>query len=263
MRWSPCKNCPADQEDTQDDDYLGELQRKELALKQKEKELLKKDKILQRKITKFNKRKKNKAKNNLKAATKLRDARKMLLLTVDTKDKVRKCAKHSCKRNKSYARNDNIMQRKNRLAKVKRGSCSPVRYFSDLINKPRECSHGKKRQPSKETDLHLRKLFCRLTSCKYLNTDRGCSTCKSGQKSSRTSYWDSAAGDCYLMSMRRPPQLWLYNRCPQLYPQYLSARQQCKNVKNLSLCLVAILLLTPCLLCLQLCKCCFCACCTE
>lgn len=265
MKWNSCKNCTANIDSLQaDEECLSELQRKEVYLMRKEQELLKRDKILQRKISKFNKRKQNKAKNDLKAAAKLRHARNKLLLTLDTKEKVKKCDIRTCKKlNKTHAQGS-TKQRKKRVENV-RETRGPLQYLNNLLTRPCLSAHGKKRI-FKEPDSCLRKLFGKPSLCKYQNknTDRGYnSPGKSGQESRRESYWERAAGDCYLMSMRRPPQLWLYNRWPHFYPQYLDTKQQCKNCKHLLFFVAGILFWTPCLLCLELCKCCFCACCTE
>lgn len=266
MKWTHCKNYPINIKDSGDEEYFSEIQRKELSLRQKEKELLKKEKILQRKICKFNKRKKNKAKNDLKAAAKLRDARKKLLFTLDTKEKVQTCDMRTCKKwNKTHVREESTKQRKKRAEKVKRDLRSPVQYFNDLIHRTCECSAHEKKKYLKDPDFCLRKLFGRPSLCKNQNKNAGGhSPRKSGQESTtRENHWERAAGDCYSMSLRRPPPLWLYTRWPQFYPQYLDAKQQCNNCKHLLLFVAGILFWTPCLLCLELCKCCFCACCTE
>ncbi|CAK1545902.1 unnamed protein product [Leptosia nina] len=64
--------------------------------------------------------------------------------------------------------------------------------------------------------------------------------------------WNTAARDCYLMSLQRSPQLWINHRWPQFYPQYLSARQQWKNLRFILLFLLGILFWVPAILCLEI-----------
>lgn len=72
-----------------------------------------------------------------------------------------------------------------------------------------------------------------------------------------------APKDCYLMSLQRTPQLWVYHRWPKFYPYFLDARAQWRNLGTCCMFLLGILFWVPCFVCLEIFKCCFCSCCCD
>lgn len=249
-RWkcllNPCNNTAASRRD---------LQKKELALDQKEKELLKKERLLKHKIKKYKKHSSRKAKTNLRAANKLNRARKKLLLVLDSKDQLKKRKK--CGKGKAETNGNNCF--------IHALTENSLQCFNDLFNKPCYCNPRRRRVRNVEPSL-LRSICggpCRCppsSGRQYVNRKMlGFRTCRC-ESQARNRY---GAGDCYLMTLRQTPQVWIHQRWPRLYPHYLDARHQWKNFSYCMLFCAGILIWTPCILCLELCKCFCCACCSE
>lgn len=206
-------------------------------LKQKEEELLCIDKELQKKRKQLNKLE-LKAKSNTN--TKLKQAEKKLLTVTKAIEKYKKYEKSKKLENGGP---DNVVHN----------------FFDKLIKMDKDCKSIAK---VNRYDLlaNLKRILFQATPVSPVSHcvhSRFCSPSKSERK------WNASARDCYLMSLQRTPQLWIYHRWPQFYPQYLSARAQWNNLRVFLMFLLGILFWVPAFLCLEIFKCCFCSCCCD
>lgn len=232
-----------------------ELKRKELEIKLKEKELNEKLDYLHTKIKKFKKQTDNKAKKELAAAAKLKEARKKLVKALN-KDNVNKCTK--CHKKETKQGNKAKAKIKN-----KKGAENIIHnFFDNFFKMDKNVNKLIKINSQDFVDA-----FKRILMQPYLTHPSSAmqSNCGKpmGLKRDQRNRWDASAGDCYLMSLRRTPQLWIYDRWPKFYPHYLDARIQWKRCGFLIMILFGFLFWIPCFLCLEICKCLFCACCSD
>lgn len=222
------------------EDYADQLRKKEIYLKHKEKELIKRDKHLNKKI---NKRRKSywDIKSDVKT---INDLRKETLRLQRQAIKLKK-QQSSKKKNKEHEPN---LLLKLIFGKSKLNKC---KLFSDY-------EQWQKR--------HMLRNQCMAAFNRVLGSSTGnysfsqpciCSTRRPVQKRG------NASGDCYLMSLRKTPHVGIYHRWPQFYPHYLNARAQIENVKCVLLFILGIIIWTPCFILLGICKCCYCFCCSD
>lgn len=281
MRWSALLPIKSQKKESDFKTQNEELQKKELALDRKEKKLLKKEKELRNKIKQLNKhhiKLKSNAKADIKAATKLRNAKKKLLSALDAREKLEKSTSKKYKTVNGNGSDNWWKCRTKCKRKTKSGfRDDPGRYITNLLTRPCTCycnpRHRKKwrRRRGDPEPSCLRKVFGGPCSCQpkpkkepsIYERILGFQTCRCEYPSTRERHNFGGSGDCYLMTLRKTPQLWIYHRWPRLYPQYLGARHQWKNLSHCLLVCAAILFWMPCILCLELCKCCFCACFAE
>lgn len=260
---------------------LDKLKKKEIELKKKEKELLKKDKLIQQKIIKYKKKKNIKAKADLRAAAKLKKAKKNLLIALDKTEVIKgknsktyRLKSKKQRKKKKKARHKRAKSKKKTKTVTKSRYWNPLCCLSCLFKSPCKClknTRRRRRRANSDPGSFLQRLWGFNQSCSCKNPKKvdkpgfDCFNpcrCENGYSFTETN-WQNAAGDCYLKTLRRPPQPWIYHRFPKLYPHYVETRHQCSNIKNLLLLLAAFLCWSPCFLCLQLCKCCFCTCSTD
>lgn len=277
MRWSSCITrrwkCPPDCRG-KTAALRKDLEKKELALDQKEKELLKKERLLQLEIKKYKKVKHNnrKVKADLKAADKLNRARKRLLLVLDSQDRLKKSKRKHKVASRIKKRGDGKHKKKGNKGFINAITGYPVQCLTDLLNKPCNCNPGRVRRSGEIEPSFLRRIFGGPCDCvcapsqgrKYIDNYRkmiGLHMCRC--ESPRNRNRNDGAGDCYLMSLRQTPQVWIHHRWPRLYPHYLDARHQWKNFSYCMMLCAGIILWTPCIICLELCKCFCCTCCSD
>ncbi|CAH0407252.1 unnamed protein product [Chilo suppressalis] len=79
----------------------------------------------------------------------------------------------------------------------------------------------------------------------------------------RKKYQRDCIGDCFLMSLRKTPQVWIYHRWPHIYPYYLEFRHTFKSFGTCCMLCAAVLFWTPCFICFELCHCIICCCCCS
>ncbi|CAG9795294.1 unnamed protein product [Diatraea saccharalis] len=106
----------------------------------------------------------------------------------------------------------------------------------------------------------LQKKNC-IVYCKKILQSYRCEHC--GQSSVRKKYDRDSNGDCFLMSLRKTPQVWIYHRWPHFYPYYLDFRHTLKSFGTCCMFCAAFLFWIPCLICFELCQCLICCCCCS
>lgn len=260
--------------------YLKELQRTEDRLKQKEKELVRKEKNIQNKLAKLSKTKSSRAEADLRAAAKLKRAKKNLLVALDARDAIKKRntkIKNHFPKEKVNKKKYETLTRLSMPFGTNRKSIArlsiwnnPLNYFSDLLNKPQ--SQKKRRLAENNHASYLLQSLlqqiigcpCSSQSAHTSRSDRSVSCHKSVRYREQSSWprqtaWEKAAGDCYLMSFMRPPQQWAFCR-PQTFNRNICIKDHCKSFGYALLCMTSALFWLPCLL---ICKCCFCSCCAD
>lgn len=206
-------------------------------LKQKEEELVYINKELQKKRKQLNKLE-LKAKSN--GTLKFKEAERKLLKVSKA---IEQCKKYENKSKKKQNKSVDVIHN----------------FFDKLFKMDKDCKNIAK---VNKCDLlaNVRRILFQPTPVNTVSQcaqSRFCSPSKSYRKR------NSSARDCYLMSLQRTPQLWIYHRWPQFYPQYLGARAQWKNLKVFLMFSLGILFWVPAFLCLEICKCCFCSCCCD
>ncbi|XP_059056840.1 uncharacterized protein LOC131850574 [Achroia grisella] len=208
---------------------LNKLTRKKFVLNLKEKELSRKERLL-------------KCKNHRgKAEAELARSKKKSLLDADEeRDKNNKC-----KTSKSYTKE----KRKASTCKDSMLSLKhPHLHISELLKYPCTCSSikpGRNRVLKNKSESCFNSIFRGPCGCKSVKRHPNESLFKimfpihpcrcHKQSDMRRSKLSGAAGDCYLMSLRKTPQPWIYHRWPQFYPHYLSALHQWKNLGHVLL----------------------------
>ncbi|CAH0729295.1 unnamed protein product, partial [Brenthis ino] len=259
MRWCFCKhsittvntvNCKVE-----------DLKKKEMEISLKECELKNKERYLENKIVELNRLTDCKVKKQLAAAVKLDNARKLLLNAVNNKDKNEKNQKCKCyKSHKKSKREFKKPTQKLKSEKEKQAVDIVHNFFDNFFKIDRDMAKLSKIN----TEDFITK-FKRILLKPYTFPPFLCNTCRCRPefRHQQRRKWDVAAGDCYLMTLRKTPQLWIYHRWPRLYPKYLSTRAQCKNVKFLLTLFLGFLFWIPCFICLEICKCCLCFCCSD
>ncbi|CAH2105419.1 unnamed protein product [Euphydryas editha] len=253
MRWSLYKN--RFEEINTCEISARELKRKELEIKLKEKEVNEKLNCLQTKIKKFKKQTDHKTKKELAAAAKLQEARKKLLKSL-SKNKVNKCRK--CHKNEVKQRDKARAKLKNKKPPedILHNFFDKIFKIDRNVNKLMEINSQDFVETFKR--VLLQPYLAYPSSAIYNNCSKPLRPIKD-----QRSRWNASAGDCYLMSLRKTPQLWIYHRWPKFYPHYLDARTQWKRCGFLSMFLFGFLFWIPCFLCLEICKCLFCICCYD
>lgn len=237
---------------------VNEIQTKQVTLQKKGKELHKNANDLQRKENKLERRFKLKAKRDLKAASILRKERKKLIYALDA---IEKSKKSKCR--KLTYRNSTNKNVKFPIKTTYKRSQYPLIIKNKIEEKMRKSS---KKDKKVHELTRIFRAFCVKVlnkTKKYIEVFYSSGRPSATSSSTRKKYWEDAAGDCYLMSLKRTPQLWVYHRWPHFYPEYLNARAQWRNFGLIILFISGILFWTPCFLCLELCKCFFCACCYD
>lgn len=257
------------------------LTKKELALNKKELKLLRKERELQKKIKQLKKlsRRKGHAKADLKAANKLRRAKKKLLLANDRIG--HRQSKVKALKRKSLGNNEKQTWLKFRIkSKEKKGffdrlQDSPVDVISQLLSRPLLCyCNGQNRRNSRRRakvvdSSFLRKVFPGPCDCQpkpktlppKCKRALGFQTCRCEYPNAHEKP-SCAAGDYYLMTPRKTPQPCIcHHRWPHIHRQYL--RHQYRNFMHCLLMCSALLFWMPCFLCLEICKCCFFVCFSE
>lgn len=64
----------------------------------------------------------------------------------------------------------------------------------------------------------------------------------------------------YMASLRRRPFLWVYDRCPRLYPQFISMLTLWRQFLDIVLFLVAVAVWSPCIIGIEVCRALMCCC---
>lgn len=244
----PCNKCKINTK-------CNEFTKKQYELLIKERELLNKEKELERKSLELRKRSKRREKSDQKAEKKLKETSMMLLHAI-RQQKIRKDCK--C----------NLIKTAKKTKKKKRAKHNTHKFFPNVLIKllPRPCSCKSLNKKTADTthtytDKCLQKLFCR--PCTYGNLMTRNIVMPLSRRCGPSNNYNAAAGDCYLMSLRRTPQLWIHDLFPHFYPHYLSARARWMGIGRCFLFCAAFLFWTPCLLCLAVLKCFYCTCCTD
>ncbi|CAF4814524.1 unnamed protein product [Pieris macdunnoughi] len=235
-RFCPCNDCCSNQIYIRKDN-LNRISNIEDELKHKQEELLCIDKELQRKRKQLNKLE---LKEKSNTTSKLKQAERKLFIVTKAIEKCKKYEKSKKLQNGAPA---NVVQN----------------FFDKFIKTDKDLKNIAK---VNKYDLlaNMRRI---LFQPAQVNTVSPCGQSRFSSPSKSERKWNASARDCYLMSLQRTPQLWIYHRWPQFYPQYLSARAQWRNLRVFFMFLLGILFWVPAFLCLEICKCCFCSCCCD
>lgn len=247
---------------------LKKIRIQENALKQKEKEILRRHDKLNKKYRELMKNEKERENKALKAEAKLKEAKKKLMLVINATNKIQK---HNKKKWKCKCETKSCKEQKRQKKSVVDINKSIFNTVWDKIHMmfclppDNRCDPCSRMDPSSRMGTRFMP-FCRpsmfqsqgcrsrlgmpFSSCRCNSLDRQCGDA-------------GASGDCYLMSLRRTPHLWMYQRWPCMYPHFLDFKTFCKQLQFCLMLALAFIFWTPILICLYLCKCCYCACCTD
>lgn len=234
MPWCFCKNS-----NTLHKYDLKEIQKCISDIKEQQKELLKKHKQLECKINKI-KLTRDCKETKLNLCETINDFSKCKKRNIDKRPK--KIKKTMKNKEKNNSLNDIIFNNVDKFLKIEN-------KFSEMLTKNRRGLTRRAKQTFYQKSIFPRPLKGPRSEIQ--------------SRQSRQSRWNEAAGDCYLMSMPTHPQVWIRNRWPSFYPHYIETRIQWRNLKHFLLFVLGFLVFIPGYLCLQICKCCFCACCID
>lgn len=223
-------------------------------LLQKQCEIILKEKVLMDKELKLDKLIKEAAKlhksrplKDSKTALNLKEARKKMHQAIKTKEKFEKVEK----------KRKNAKKSKKRRAKSnkKRTNTRPLNFLHKFFDNYFKMDNKIKKIRSIKSKDFLTSLTRIILNPIY-----------APQLTKRSEYIRRQpvnAGDCYLMSLRKTPQAWIYHRWPKMYSPYYELRSQCKNCHFMCMFLLGFLFWIPCFILIEVCKCFLCCCCHD
>lgn len=157
--------------------------------------------------------------------------------------------------------------RKQKNSKKKKNSKKQKEYIDTIYNLLDNCTKFDKniRKKVKENS-DFSGMFKQILLRPYINsptTHFTCRLCRTQLGNQHKRRQRELAGDCYLRTLRKTPQLWIYRRWPSFYPTYLDTRIHCRNIKHLVMFLLGFLFWIPCFIFIEICKCFLCCCCSD
>ena len=155
------------------------------------------------------------------------------------------------------------LNKKRKKEKESKKQAEFINTIYDLLDKYTKMDRGIRKTVKENSDFSSMFKQILLRSYNPATTCFTCTLCQSQLRNQHKRRRSELAGDCYLRTLRKTPQLWIYQRWPKMYPTYLSTRTQCKNIKYLVMFLLGFLFWIPCFICMEICKCFFCCCCSD